>query len=139
MSSLRERPKTALLVVDVQNDVVANAHRRDEVIANINTLVGKARAEDVAVIWVQHADDNLVRGSESWQYVPEFSNPNGGTLTFTDPANPLPAGSFLTIVIGDNISYSDGSVTIIAGSDVCTFAVDRQDATREGPEPLPVA
>lgn len=64
----------------------------------------------------------------TWQYVPEFSNPNGGTLTFTDPANPLPAGSFLTIVIGDNISYSDGSATIIAGSDVCTFAVDRQDA-----------
>lgn len=65
----------------------------------------------------------------TWQYVPEFSNPNGGTLTFTDPANPLPAGSFLTIVIGDNISYSDGSATIMAGSDVCTFAVDRKDAT----------
>jgi hypothetical protein len=64
----------------------------------------------------------------TWQYVPEFSNPNGHTLTFTDPANPLPAGSFLTIVIGDNISYSDGSATIMAGSDVCTFAIDRQDA-----------
>ena len=65
----------------------------------------------------------------TWQYAPEFSNPHGGTLTFTDPANPLPAGSFLTIVIGDNISYSDGSATILAGSDVCTFAVDHQDAT----------
>ena len=37
MTSLRDRPNTALLVVDVQNDVVANAHLRDEVIANINT------------------------------------------------------------------------------------------------------
>ena len=64
----------------------------------------------------------------TWPYVPEFSNPNGHVLTFTDPANPLPAGSFLTIVIGDNISYSDGSATIMAGSDVCTFAIDRQDA-----------
>lgn len=64
----------------------------------------------------------------TWQYVPQFSNPNGHTLTFTDPANPLPAGSFLTIVIGDNVSYSDGSATIMAGSDVCTFALDRQDA-----------
>ena len=27
MTSLRDRPNTALLVVDVQNDVVANAHR----------------------------------------------------------------------------------------------------------------
>jgi len=72
MTSLRDRPNTALLVVDVQNDVVANAHDRDEVIANINTLVGKARAEDVPVIWVQHSSDELPEGSDSWQYVPEL-------------------------------------------------------------------
>ena len=51
MTSLRDRPNTALLVVDVQNDVVANAHHRDEVIANINTLIGNARARQVPVIW----------------------------------------------------------------------------------------
>ena len=72
MSNLRDRPHTAVLVVDVQNDVVANAHRRDEVITNIGTLVDKARAEEVPVIWVQHADDNLVEGSDGWQYVPEL-------------------------------------------------------------------
>ena len=72
MTSLRDRPNTALLVVDVQNDVVANAHQRDEVIANINTLIGKARAEQVPVIWVQHADDNLPENSDGWQYVPEL-------------------------------------------------------------------
>ena len=44
MTSLRERPNTALVVVDVQNDVVANAFHRDEVIANINTLIDKALA-----------------------------------------------------------------------------------------------
>ena len=33
MTSLPDRPNTALLVIDVQNDVVANAHKRDEVIA----------------------------------------------------------------------------------------------------------
>jgi nicotinamidase-related amidase len=72
MTSLRDRPNTALLVVDVQNDVVANAHQRDEVIANINTLIGKARAEQVPVIWVQHADDNLPENTDGWQYVPEL-------------------------------------------------------------------
>jgi nicotinamidase-related amidase len=72
MTSLRDRPNTALLVVDVQNDVVANAHRRDEVIANISTLVHEARAQDVPVIWVQHSDEGLVQGSEGWQYVPEL-------------------------------------------------------------------
>ena len=72
MTSLRDRPNTALLVVDVQNDVVANAHHRDEVIANINTLIDKARAEQIPVIWVQHSDDNLPENSDGWQYVPEL-------------------------------------------------------------------
>jgi nicotinamidase-related amidase len=72
MTTLSDRPNTALLVIDVQNGVVADAHNRDGVIANINTLVGKARAQDVPVVWVQHSDDHLKRGSESWQYVPEL-------------------------------------------------------------------
>ena len=72
MTNLNNRPNTALLVVDVQNAVVDGAYRRDEVIANINTLVEAARAERVPVIWVQHSSDNLVPDSEGWQYVPEL-------------------------------------------------------------------
>lgn len=72
MTTLPDRPNTALLVIDVQNGVVANAHNRDGVIANINTVIDQARAEDALVIWVQHSDDHLPRGSESWQYVPEL-------------------------------------------------------------------
>ena len=72
MTSLRERPNTALVVIDVQNGVVANAYRRDDVIANIDALVGKARAEQVPVIWVQHADDELQADSDEWQLVSEL-------------------------------------------------------------------
>src|SRR5690242_11738022 len=72
MTTLPDRPNTALLVIDVQKGVVAGAPRRDSVIANINTLIGKARAEDVPVIWVQHSDDHLKPGSEAWEYVPEL-------------------------------------------------------------------
>ncbi|GGK97208.1 isochorismatase [Sphaerisporangium melleum] len=72
MTTLPERPNTALLVIDVQNGVMAGAPHRDGVIANINTLIDKARAEDVPVIWVQHSDDGLKQGSEEWQYVPEL-------------------------------------------------------------------
>ena len=72
MTSLGDRPNTALLVVDVQNAVVANAHRRDEVISNINTLIDKARARQVPVIWVQHSDDDLPENSDGWRYVPEL-------------------------------------------------------------------
>ncbi|MEU6221581.1 cysteine hydrolase family protein [Streptomyces sp. NPDC047022] len=72
MTTLPGRPHSALLIVDVQNGVVADAYNRDVVIANINSLIGKARAEGVPVIWVQHSDDELKQGSESWQYVPEL-------------------------------------------------------------------
>lgn len=72
MASLRDRPNSALLVVDVQNAVVAKAHRRGEVIANIHALVERARAERVPVIWVQHASDELPENSEGWRTVPEL-------------------------------------------------------------------
>ncbi|GIE83206.1 isochorismatase [Actinoplanes philippinensis] len=74
MTTLTDRPRTALLVIDVQVGVVAGAPRRDDVIANINTLVDKARSEQVPIIWVQHSDDGgLAQGSDDWQYVPELS------------------------------------------------------------------
>ena len=72
MTTLPDRPNTALLVIDVQKGVVASAHDRDGVIANIGTLIDRARAENVPVIWVQHSDEELQRGSESWEYVPEL-------------------------------------------------------------------
>ncbi len=72
MTTLNDRPNTALLVIDVQNGVVSGSHNRDEVVTNINTLVEKARASDVPVIWVQHSSDDLVRDSDAWQYVPEL-------------------------------------------------------------------
>jgi nicotinamidase-related amidase len=73
MTTLPDRPNTALLVVDVQVGVVTGSPRRDEVIANINDLVSKARAESVPVVWVQHNSDELQPDSEPWQYVPELS------------------------------------------------------------------
>jgi nicotinamidase-related amidase len=72
MTTLPDRPNTALLVIDVQNGVVGEAHDRDGVIANIATLVDQARAQDVPVVWVQHSDEDMPRDSESWQYVSEL-------------------------------------------------------------------
>jgi nicotinamidase-related amidase len=72
MSSLPDRPNTALLIVDVQNDVVAKAHDRDGVIANINTVLQRARDAGAPVIWVQHENDDMPKGSEAWQYVDEL-------------------------------------------------------------------
>ena len=73
MTTLQNRPNTALLVVDVQNGVVEGTHQRDAVVANIGTLVEKARRERVPVVWVQHSDDQLARESDEWRIVPELA------------------------------------------------------------------
>lgn len=80
MTTLLDRPGTALVVVDVQNGVVAGAHERDEVVGTIASLVERARAEQVPVVWIQHSDDGLVRDSQEWGIVPELT---------PDPAEPL--------------------------------------------------
>jgi nicotinamidase-related amidase len=73
MTTLADRPNTALLVIDVQNGVVGEAYDRDGVVANIGALVDKARAADVDVVWVQHNSADLSRESEPWQLVPELA------------------------------------------------------------------
>lgn len=80
MTTLENRPGTALLVIDVQNGVVAEAHERDAVVANIATLVGKARQQNVPVVWVQHSGDELPKGSDNWQFVPELPRGDGEPL-----------------------------------------------------------
>ena len=73
MTTLENRPNTALLVVDVQEGVVEEAHERAAVVANIGSLVDKAREEAVPVVWVQHSDEHLARGSDAWRIVPELT------------------------------------------------------------------
>jgi nicotinamidase-related amidase len=73
VTTLQNRPNTALLVVDVQNGVVAEAHERDAVVANVGSLVERARQAQVPVVWVQHSDDELERGSDNWRIVPELA------------------------------------------------------------------
>jgi nicotinamidase-related amidase len=80
MTTLANRPNTALLVIDVQNGVVAQAHERDAVVRNIAALVDRARRQGVAVVWVQHINEDLVKGSGAWRIVSELK---------PDPAEPL--------------------------------------------------
>jgi nicotinamidase-related amidase len=72
MTTLANRPNTALLVIDVQNGVVEGAHERDAVVANVATLVEKARREQVPVVWVQHSNKGMSKGSDAWRIVPEL-------------------------------------------------------------------
>ncbi|WFE40354.1 isochorismatase family protein [Micromonospora sp. WMMD998] len=80
MTTLTDRPHTALLVIDVQNGVVGDAHDRDRVVANIAALVDRARVAGVAVVWVQHRAEHLPADSEPWQIVPELTRRDGEPL-----------------------------------------------------------
>jgi nicotinamidase-related amidase len=108
MTTLENRPNTALLVVDVQNGVVAEAHDRNAVVANVGSLVGKARREQIPVVWVQHFDEGLPRGSEEWRIVPEL---------VPDGAEPVVEKSY-----GD--SFEDTSLeTVLSGLGVGRLVV----------------
>ena len=100
MTTLENRPNTALLVVDVQNGVVAEAHERDTVVANVGSLVEKARREQVPVIWVQHHDEGLARGSDEWRIVPELSPGGGEPLVEKSYADSFEDSTLETVLAG---------------------------------------
>jgi nicotinamidase-related amidase len=75
----RSGTSAALLVIDVQVGVVAQAWDRDRIVGNISLAVRRARESGVPVIWVQHQDEELQRDSPTWQWVPEL-DPQPGEL-----------------------------------------------------------
>lgn len=77
MATIREGGRGALVVVDVQVGVMANAWDADRVIGNVARAVDRARAEAVPVIWVQHSDGELVYGSPEWEWVPQLLPADG--------------------------------------------------------------
>ncbi|MCY0903903.1 cysteine hydrolase family protein [Arthrobacter sp. H14-L1] len=116
MTSLSGRSLTALLVIDVQNDVMAGAYNRDGVVANIVSLVDKARAQGAPVIWIQHSDDDLPQDSEGWQYVPELTRDESEPLVHKHYGDSFEATDLEDILAGRKVGH-----LIIAGAqtDAC--------------------
>lgn len=56
-----------MLVIDVQNGVVANAWDRDGVLERLATLIDQARRDGVPVVYVQHESDHLQPDTEPWR------------------------------------------------------------------------
>ena len=77
MSTLENRPNSALVVVDMQAGVVADAYDVDDVTETVKSLVARARRADVPVVWVQdHGNDRPI-GSEGWQLVAGLDSVEG--------------------------------------------------------------
>jgi nicotinamidase-related amidase len=67
-----DRGGSALIVIDVQVNVVADAFKRDEKVANMALAVKKAREVGVPVFWVRHSAEDLPLNSDGWQIVREL-------------------------------------------------------------------
>ena len=100
MTTLENRPNTALLIVDLQNGVVERAHERNAVVANVGSLVEKARRERVPVVWVQHSDEQLARGSDEWPIVPELAPGDAEPLVEKHYADAFEDSSLETVLAG---------------------------------------
>ncbi|GEK28650.1 cysteine hydrolase family protein [Furfurilactobacillus siliginis] len=65
--------KKALLVVDMQTDVIADVVNRDQLLININDRIEQFRQQHALIIFIQHEDSDLVHGTVGWQLSPSLS------------------------------------------------------------------
>ncbi|WP_019938044.1 isochorismatase family protein [Bordetella sp. FB-8] len=73
MTTQIDRLNTALVVIDLQNGVVAHAYRRDQVLGTVNALVQRARRARAPVVWIRHGDEDLKAGSRAWEIAAELA------------------------------------------------------------------
>jgi len=62
--------KTALLIIDAQNEMFDPSnpvYQSEKLLENLQSLIKKARSAKVPVIYVQHNDAGLVKGTDFWQ------------------------------------------------------------------------
>ena len=117
MTTLENRPNEALLVIDVQKDVVRGAFNRDAVVANVAELVDRARAAGTPVVWVQHSDTNgMPIGSDGWQYVEELTMGEGEPVIHKVHGDSFESTDLEDVLAGLEV----GSLTVVgAQSDAC--------------------
>lgn len=77
MATVRPGRQSALVVVDLQVGVVASIWEGDRVVANAARAVAAARRAGAPVIWVQHADAELVPDTDVWQLAPGLAPAEG--------------------------------------------------------------
>ena len=116
MTTLSDRHQSALLVIDVQAGIVDQAHERDAVVANIASLVEKAREVGVPVVWVQHSDEDIVEGTADWEYVPELVRRDSEPLVHKNFGDAFESTDLEDVLAGTKVGRL---VVVGAESDAC--------------------
>jgi nicotinamidase-related amidase len=72
---------TALVVIDAQMGVVGEAYHHDEVLENIQMLLGRARSSGTPVLYVQHNEPVYMEpGMPMWQIHPTITPHDGESV-----------------------------------------------------------
>ena len=77
MATIRGGNQPVLAIVDVQVGVMGECWDAPRVIGNVSRAVERARSAGVPVVWIQHSDTQLQKGSAAWQLVPELQPQEG--------------------------------------------------------------
>ena len=121
---LQERGgKTGLLVIDVQNAVVADGFDADGVVDRIGKVVDAARGANVPVIYVQHEDPYMAPGTEGWHIRPEIAPVTGEPIV----AKRFP-DSFVETTLVDTLAALGIGHLVVTGaqSDACVRATSHR-------------
>lgn len=85
-TEMTNEARSVLLIVDVQVGVMDGTWNSAKVLENIASVIEKARSHQIPIVWIQHADDELVKGSPEWQIVPVLT-PNEDELILAKQFN----------------------------------------------------
>ena len=100
-----ERGQSALIVIDVQVNVVKDAYKRDEIVANMAAAVDGARKVRVPVIWVRHSAEDLPLNTDGWQIVPELVPALGEEIIEKTFRSTFEATNFEDVLAAKKISH----------------------------------
>jgi nicotinamidase-related amidase len=111
MAKIKKGNQAVLIVVDVQVGVMQNLWDSPRIIQNIHTAVEKARQQDIPIIWVQHAEEDLEYGSPDWEIVPELIPAEGETRIYKNFNS-----SFEQTPLEETLMELDAAHIVLAGA-----------------------
>ncbi|WP_431277703.1 cysteine hydrolase family protein [Leifsonia poae] len=121
------RIPTAVLVIDLQRDVVDGCFDGVGVVERAAVLVDRARASGVPVVWVQHEEDEMPRGSDGWQLADGLNPADGESVVFKNYRD-----SFADTNLDEVLEALDVTRLVVAGaqSDYCIRTTTQSAAVR---------
>ncbi|MFC9441258.1 MULTISPECIES: cysteine hydrolase family protein [Brevibacterium] len=111
-----DRPDSALIVIDVQNGVMAESWKAPEVIDTISGLVDRARDAGTEVVWVRHSSDEMPVDSPQWQIVDALAPADGEAIVEKTHGNTFEDTDFEDVLASRDIGHL---VVTGAQSDAC--------------------